>query len=66
MNESKEFVTDNNVGSITVEIGRQWLHETITTAGVTMGYSRCPKCSGCVDGYVNYRYCPHCGWAMKK
>ena len=60
------FATDNNVCIKTDAITKQWIHESIRIGGEVLAYSRCPVCGGSVDGFVNYRHCPHCGEKMGK
>ncbi len=57
------IASDNNVGSKTAEVSRMWLHESDRHGN---RWSRCSICCGCVDGYVNHRYCPHCGNEMRR
>ena len=60
------FCNQNNVGCKTATITKQWVHEGVSTGNNVLAYSRCPMCGGSVDGYVNYRYCPHCGEKLGK
>lgn len=58
------FMTENDGGCKTGRLAG-WLHESTSTGNLTANYSRCPICRGCVDGFVNYRYCPNCGEKLK-
>ncbi len=62
----KPIETDINADKKTETFTAQWSHEADCVGSQIIRYSRCTMCKGCVDGFVNYRYCPNCGAKIKK